>query len=508
MVATIHTISFEGVSVKSIEVQVQIAPGLPAFTLVGLPDKAVSESRERVRSAIHAMGLSLPTKKVVVNLAPADIAKEGSHFDLPIALAVLVAMGVVPQDALTGTVAMGELALDGRLQPSAGVLPAAIHANNHGNRLICPDVNGSEAAISGHDEIWAAPSLLALLNHIQGKQVLSQPTPAPMCEDVPLVDMRDIKGQATARRALEVAAAGAHNMLLSGPPGAGKSMLAAALPGILPPMNSEEMLEYSMIASIAGLIDKRGLQRSRPYRSPHHSCSMPAMVGGGKRVTPGEISLAHNGVLFLDELPEFQAGALESLRQPLETGEVSIARVAAHVTFPARFQLVAAMNPCRCGYISDATRACSKAPKCGEDYRAKISGPLLDRIDLTLEVADVPTLDMLHAAEGEPSAAIAKRVATARNRQRERYLAQGLKVRSNTELTGEQVIRSVELDAKARELVEHATAKLRLSMRGYHRVLKVARTIADLEGSEPVLHHHAAEALSYRQLQHIRQMAG
>lgn len=507
MVATLRTVSFEGVSVQDIEVQVQLAPGLPGFALVGLPDKAVSESRDRVKSAIHSMGLSLPSKKVIANLSPADIAKEGSHFDLPIALTLLIAMGVLPQDALNGSTAMGELALDGRILPAAGCLPAAIHANSRGMRLICPEANGPEAALSGHDDIWAAPSLLALMNHIQGKQTLAVPQPPALEDDVPLVDMRDIKGQLVARRALEVAAAGAHNMLLSGPPGAGKSMLAAALPGILPPMSSEEMLEYSMIASVAGIIQDKGVHRSRPFRDPHHNASMPAMVGGGKRVSPGEISLAHNGVLFLDELPEFQAGVLESLRQPMETGQVSIARASAHVTFPSRFQLVAAMNPCRCGYIADATRACSKAPKCGEDYKAKISGPLLDRIDITLEVEDVPTLDMLSAPEGEPSAAVAARVAAARKRQVERYKEQGLKLRSNAELTGEQVVRSVKLESKASELLEQATGKMRLSMRGYHRVLKVARTIADLEGSDAVLHQHVAEALSYRQLHYAGQVA-
>ena len=284
-------------------------------------------------------------------------------------------------------------------------------------------------------------------------------------------------------------------------------MLAAALPGILPPLTSSEMLEHSMVASIAGTIEKKGVERRRPYRSPHHSCSMAAMVGGGKRVMPGEISLAHHGVLFLDELPEFQTPVLESLRQPLETGEVSIARASAHVTFPSRFQFVAAMNPCRCGFIADAARACSKAPKCGEDYRAKISGPLLDRMDITIEVQDVPTLDMLDSAEGEASEVIAARVAAARNRQIERYKSEGLSIRTNAELSGEQIIKSVALDTKARELMERATNQMQLSMRGYHRVLKVARTIADLENSDAVLHQHVAEAISYRQMHYARQKA-
>lgn len=503
MVATIRTVAFEGVRALEIEVQVQLAPGLPAFTIVGLPDKAVNESRDRVRSAIHAMGLSLPARKIIINLAPADILKEGAHFDLPIALALLVAMGVFPQDEAEQCLALGELSLDGRVLPVAGILPAAIHANSKGLTLICPEACGAEATWSGIESLLATPSLLALLNHVQGKQILSQPKMLVEDAAAPKVDMREIKGQATARRALEIAAAGAHNMLMCGPPGAGKSMLAACLPGILPPMQSDEILEYSMIASIAGKLGAEGLSRARPFRDPHHSSSMAAMVGGGKRALPGEISLAHQGVLFLDELPEFQSNVLESLRQPLETGSISVARAAAHVTYPARFQMVAAMNPCRCGYLSDAARACGKAPKCAVDYQNKISGPLLDRMDIAIDVPEVPTLEMLNTPQGESSDAVRARVIAARERQRARA-SLGITARTNAELSGDALMQVATPDAKGQQLLEQATQKFKLSMRGYSRVLRVARTIADIEGAEGVAHTHIGEALSYRQLQYRR----
>lgn len=504
MVATIHTIAFEGVCAVDIEVQVQLAPGLPAFTIVGLPDKAVNESRDRVRSAIHAMGLSLPARKIIINLAPADIVKEGSHFDLPIALALLVAMGVIPQDAADNTLAMGELSLDGRVLPVAGTLPAAIHANAMEMTLICPEQCGGEAVWSGIQSLLATPSLLALLNHIQGRQLLPEPKMTVEETTVCKVDMREIRGQATARRALEIAAAGAHNLLMCGPPGAGKSMLASCLPGILPPMQSDEILEYSMIASVAGKLTGGALSRTRPFRDPHHSSSMAAMVGGGKRALPGEISLAHQGVLFLDELPEFQSNVLESLRQPLETGSITVARAAAHVTYPARFQLIAAMNPCRCGYLSDAERACGKAPKCAVDYQGRISGPLLDRMDIAIDVPEVPTLEMLNTPEGEASSVVRERVIVARNRQRQRFEQLGLAIRTNTELSGDVLTEVATPDMKGQQLLEQATQKFRLSMRGYSRVLRVARTIADIEGAEGVSHTHIGEALSYRQLQYRR----
>lgn len=499
MVAHVSTVAFEGIRVMPIDVQVQLSGGLPAFTVVGLPDKAVAESRERVRAAIHALGLSLPAKRITVNLSPADITKEGSHFDLPIALGLLMAMNVLPDEALADYVALGELSLDGSLLPVSGILPSAVFAGSVHKGLICPATCGSEAAWSGLDDIIAPEHLLSLINHMKGTQLLARPE-CIRAHTLPRhTDMKEIRGQQTARRALEVAAAGGHNLLMCGPPGAGKSMLASCLPGILPPMDASEILETSMVASIAGKLDGGKLSEHRPFRDPHHSASPAAMVGGGKRALPGEISLAHHGVLFLDELPEFPRAVLESLRQPLETGTVSVARAAAHVTYPARFQLIAAMNPCRCGYVSDASRACNKAPRCAVDYQSKLSGPLLDRFDMMLDVPDVPTLDMLATSQGEPSKEVATRVANARHRQKERFKCDGQPIRTNAELQGEYLQHTVSLQHDARQLLEQATEKMRLSMRGYTRVLRVARTIADLAGSAPVEVPHIAEAISYRQ---------
>lgn len=501
MTAHVATVTFEGIKAVPIDVQVQMVSGLPSFTVVGLPDKAVGESRERVRAAIHALGLSLPVKRIVVNLAPADILKEGSHFDLPIAIGLLIAMGVLPQDEIDEYLALGELSLDGSLLPVAGVLPAAMHASSEEKGIICPQASGGEAAWSGVDTILAPASLLALINHFKGTQVLSRPDCDTQAGSARYTDMREIRGQHVARRALEVAAAGGHNLLMIGPPGAGKSMLASCLPGILPPLDASEILESSMIASIAGKLESGRLSACRPFRDPHHSSSMAAMVGGSRRALPGEISLAHHGVLFLDELPEFPRAVLESLRQPLETGRVSVARAQAHVTYPARFQLVAAMNPCRCGYLADVERACNKAPRCGADYQSKISGPLYDRFDIIIEVPEVATLDMLSSKPGEASSLVGARVATARTLQKERFAKRGMCERINAELMGEQLHDMVEPDSKGKAMLQEATEKLRLSMRGYTRVLRVARTIADLDNSPQVCQPHVAEALSYRQLQ-------
>jgi len=505
MVAHIRTVAFQGIEAVNVEVQVQISSGLPAFTLVGLPDKAVAESRERVRAAIQSMGLALPARRITVNLAPADLQKEGSHFDLPIALGILVGMGVLPSDALDEYVVLGELSLDSRVLPISGVLPAAIHANAQGRGIICPKVCGSEAVWAGDLSVLAVPSLVALINHFKGTQLLAEPSVEAPEIVVPSVDMKDIRGQLVARRALEIAAAGGHNLLMSGPPGTGKSMLAACLAGILPPLTAKEMLEVSMIHSVSGALGGKGLQQVRPYRAPHHSTSIAAMVGGGRNAKPGEISLAHHGVLFLDELPEFARTTLESLRQPLEAGVVTVARANAHVTYPASFQLVAAMNPCKCGYLSDANLACNKAPKCAQDYQSRISGPLLDRIDMHIDMPMINTLDMLAKPDGESSADVALRVAAARELQLARAAQHGAEhMTTNARMQGEMLEKLAMPDAAGKQLLEKATLQFKLSVRGYTRILRVARTIADLEGSAQVCSSHIAEALSYRQMHHHR----
>ncbi len=501
MFSRLNTVSFQGIDVITIDVQVQISSGMPGFCIVGLPDKAVGESKERVRSAFHAMGLSFPYRRITINLAPADVQKEGSHYDLPIALGLLATMKVIPSDILTDYVVLGELSLDGRLAPISGVLPAAIHAASLEKGIICPKVCGGEAAWAGDINILAADSLLSLINHFKGTQVLSPPEPLMEEESIQKVlDLRDIKGQETAKRALEVAACGGHNLLMLGPPGAGKSMLAARLPGILPPLTPAEALEVTMIQSLAGRLNEGKLIRNRPFRDPHHSASMPALVGGGLKVHPGEISLAHHGVLFLDELPEFARGALEALRQPLESGKTVVARANAHVTYPSRVQLVAAMNPCRCGYVSDASRACSRAPKCALDYQSKISGPLFDRIDLHIEVPEVSADDLTRPSTGELSSIIAARVKKTRQIQEERYQKLGVSIRQNAHADGELLDEIATPDQAGQDLLKKAAEKFKLSARGYRRVLRVARTLADMGESPLVIGEHIAEALSYRRL--------
>jgi magnesium chelatase family protein len=500
MFARVRTVAFHGVEVIEVETQVTIASGLPAFTVVGLPDKAVAESRERVRAALGALGLALPPRRITVNLAPADVVKEGSHFDLPIALALLAAMDVLPVDELGLYTVLGELSLDGSLTSVAGVLLAALAAASRGSGVICPAGCGGEAAWAGEIEIIAAPSLLSIVNHFKGTQLLPPPEPRLAAVHPAGPDLQDVKGQESAKRALEIAAAGGHNLLMVGPPGSGKSMLAARLPGILPPLEPAEALELGMIQSVAGGLRGGGLSRERPFRDPHHSASLPALVGGGSHARPGEISLAHQGVLFLDELPEFNRAALEALRQPLETGRVTIARAQRHVTYPARFQLIAAMNPCRCGNL--AISACARAPRCAQDYQARISGPLLDRIDLHIDVPAVLSGDLALPPPGESSAVIAHRVAAARARQARRYasLPAERRIRTNAEADGSLLDEIATPEPAGRGLLLRAAERLRLSARGYHRVLRVARTLADLEGAETVGRRHVAEALSYRRL--------
>ncbi|HUL86932.1 MAG TPA: YifB family Mg chelatase-like AAA ATPase [Pseudolabrys sp.] len=504
MVQRVSTVAFEGIEARAVDVQVQVAPGLPAFNIVGLPDKAVSEARERVRAALVASGLALPARRITVNLAPADLPKEGSHYDLPIALGLMAAIGGIPHDALNSFTVLGELGLDGSIAAVAGVLPAAIGANGRGQGLICPHACGPEAAWASPEiEIVAAQSLIQLANHFKGTQVLARPQPKIHEREGVPVDLADIKGQESAKRALEVAAAGGHNLLMVGPPGAGKSMLAARLPTILPQLSPAELLEVSMIASIAGKIEGGALTNQRPFRSPHHSASMPALVGGGLRARPGEISLAHNGVLFLDELPEFSGQVLDSLRQPLETGEVAIARANHRITYPARFMLVAAMNPCRCGRANDPGFSCKRGTniRCAAEYQSRLSGPLLDRIDLHIEVPAVTAADLILPPPSEGSREVAARVARARDIQAARYASMGLDgLRTNAQVSGPTLEQVAQADTAGMTLLRDAADSMRLSARGYHRVLRVARTLADLDAAERVGRVHLAEALSYRAL--------
>jgi len=500
MVARITTVAFQGIEAVAVDVQVMIAPGKMGMSIVGLPDKAVAESRERVQSALHASGLSMPVKRVTINLAPADLPKEGSHYDLPIAIGLMMAMGLLPSDIGQRYIVLGELSLDGSIAPVGGVLPAAMAAVGSDKGLICPDKCGGEAAWAAEElELLAPFHLLELVNHFKGTQIMRRPEPCPYKTPEDLPDMADIKGQELAKRALEVTAAGGHNLLMVGPPGAGKSMLAQRLPSILPSPDAREILDISMLASIAGENIQGHIHVGRPFRAPHHSASMAAMIGGGIKARPGEVSLAHKGVLFLDELPEFSPQVLDSLRQPLESCACVVARANHHISYPADIQLIAAMNPCRCGLAGEPGHKCKRGSRCQSDYQARLSGPLLDRIDLRIHVPALTASELMRPNEPEPSHIVAARVARARARQLQRFSDLGLKdVRTNGRCPAALVEKIARLEPPARPLLRQVAEKMRLSARAYHRILKVALTLADLDQRDEISAQNLAEAVSYR----------
>ncbi|MCK0120333.1 YifB family Mg chelatase-like AAA ATPase [Loktanella sp. F6476L] len=497
MSAVAYTVAFDGIDAKMVEVQCAVSPGMPGFAIVGLPDKAVSEARERVRAALTHMAIALPSKKITINMSPANMPKEGSHFDLPIALALLAALEILPRDDVAGTVSLGELSLNGDLVPVIGALPAAMAAATEGKVLVCPNACGPEAAWVDAAKVIAPQSLAAAIRHFTGQAVLDAAVAGEVHVDANASDLAEVKGQERAKRALEIAAAGRHHLMMVGSPGSGKSMLSKRIPGILPPMSPTEALETSMIHSLAGVLEEGGINRTRPFQEPHHTASTAAIIGGGRTAKPGQISLAHNGVLFLDEFPEFPRSVLETLRQPIETGEVIVARANAHVKYPCRFMLVAAANPCKCGYLADPARACARVPICGEEYMGRISGPLMDRFDLRVEVPPVAYTDLDLPEDGESSAVIAARVAAARDVQSQRF-ADAAGVRVNAEAEGRVLEQVATPDTEGRALLVKVAERFGLSARGYHRVLRVARTIADLAGEADVRRPHVAEAVSYR----------
>ena len=502
MVAKTKTFSFSGIEANPVDVQVKISNGNSVFSIVGLPDKSVGESKERVRGAITSTGLSWHFEKITVNLAPADLQKEGGHFDLAIAIGIMVEMGVLPQYLIDKYFIMGELSLDGSVNSVSGIISSAIAANQMGCGIICPKANGKEAVWAGDVDIIATPDILSLVNHLKGEQILNRPENFQNFQNNKYPDFSDVKGQEQAKRALEISASGGHNILMIGSPGSGKSMLASRIPSILPDLELMDILEINMIASVSDKINDGKLIVSRPFREVHHSCSMPAMVGGGVKAKPGEVSLAHNGVLFLDELAEFPRQVLDSLRQPLENQEITISRANSCATYPANFQLVGAMNPCRCGFLGDATKECKRAPICGEEYKNKISGPLLDRIDIVVEVGQFDFFAVQkNNFKNESSEIIKQRVTEVRNLQKQRF-AEFDELKNmqmlNSKMNGKFLEKFCKIDEDLQNILQNFVTKSKTSIRGITRILRVARTIADMENSEEISRGHLLEAISYR----------
>lgn len=493
--AIVYTRARVGIDAPLVTVEVHLSNGLPGLSIVGLPETEVKESKDRVRSALLNANFEFPARRITINLAPADLPKEGGRFDLPIALGILAASKQISSDLLQNYEYLGELALSGRLRPVQGALPAAISCNADQRALFTPIENGDEAALARDSQVYTAAHLLDVCAHLNGENPISQHQTTFHNGAPAELDLLDVKGQHQAKRALEIAAAGGHNLLMIGPPGTGKTMLASRLPGILPPLDDQEALEVASVQSVSGQFDPLQQWRKRPFRTPHHTASGVALVGGSSSPKPGEISLAHRGVLFLDELPEFNRKVLEVLREPLESGEITISRAARQVRFPADFQLVAAMNPCPCGYAGDASGRCHCSHQQIERYRDRISGPLLDRIDLHLNVPTLPKSALSQAdPHSEPSAAVLDRVINARQSQLQRQQ------KPNRELSTSELEQHCKLSSDHKKLLETAMDKLNLSARAYHRIIKVARTIADLEGQTEIAQPHLSEAIGYRTL--------